>query len=202
MASLKDRFENWKSRKLWQKIGDVVFWIFLILLIVPGPRKVVTTGVNKVFLNLKHPSMTKEASRIQLEPTDYQWNISDEKGVEIDPTTFQNEVVFLNFWATWCPPCIAELPEVQKIYDAYGDRVKFVLVANQSPAEVNQFLSDHDYALPVYYGGQGLPEKLQVHSIPTSFIIAKNGSIVSKKIGAADWDSRATRKIFDQLLAE
>lgn len=202
MASIKERYEKWKSRKLRQKIGDVVFWIFLILLIIPGPRKVITTGINRVFLNLKHPSMTKEDSRIHLEPTDYQWNIADETGAQIDPETFQDEVVFLNFWATWCPPCIAELPEVQKIYDAYGDRVKFVLVTSQSPGEVKQFLSDRDYALPVYYGGQSLPEKLKVSSIPTTYIIAKDGSIVSRKVGAADWDSRATREIFDLLLAE
>ena len=202
MASLKERYEKWKSRKLRQKIGDLVFWGFLIMLIIPGPRKVITTGMNRVFLNLKHPSMAKEASRIHLESTDYQWSIKDEYGTTIDTSAFQEEVVFLNFWATWCPPCIAELPEVQKIYDAYGDRVKFVLITNQSPEEVKPFLSKRDYSLPVYYGGQNLPEKLQVRSIPTTYIIAKDGSIVSKKVGAADWDSRATRKIFDILLAE
>ena len=135
-----------------------------------------------------------------MEPSDYQWNISDETGVRIDPSTFQDEVVFLNFWATWCPPCIAELPEIQKIYDAYGDRVKFVLITSQSPGEVKPFLSDRGYSLPIYYGGQKLPEKLQVRSIPTTYIISKDGAIASKKIGATDWDSRATRKIFDQLL--
>lgn len=200
MASLKASFEKWKTRKLRQKIGDVFFWGLLVLMIIPGPRKVITTGMNKVLLNLKHPSMVNEDSRIHLDDSDYQWNIQDEDGNRVDPESFQNEVVFLNFWATWCPPCIAELPEVQKIYDAYGDKVKFVLITNQQPSEVNKFLSDKGYSLPVYYGGNNLPEKVAVRSIPTTYIIAKDGSIVTKKVGAADWDSKATRKIFDQLL--
>ncbi len=202
MASIKERFEKWKTRKLRQKIGDIIFWVFLIMMIIPGPRKVITTGMNKAFLVLKNPSMAKEASRINLEATDYQWNITNEQGMPVDPETFQDEVVFLNFWATWCPPCVAELPEIQRIYDAYGDRVKFVLITSQTPTEVNEFLDDKGYDLPVYYGGRTLPEKLTVSSIPTTFIIAKDGSIVSKKIGAVNWDSKATRKIFDSLLEE
>ncbi len=126
--------------------------------------------------------------------------IADETGIPIDPESFQGEVVFLNFWATWCPPCVAELPEIQRIYDAYGDKVKFVLITGQTPEEVKDFLSNKGYDLPVYYGGRSLPEKLTVKSIPTTFIIAKDGSIVSKKIGAVNWDSKATRRIFDQLL--
>ncbi len=200
MASLKERIEKWKTRKLRHKIGDIIFWVFLIMMLIPGPRKAITTGLNKAFLMLKHPSMTKEESRITLGESDYQWNITDNKGIPVDTNSFQGEVVFLNFWATWCPPCIAELPEIQKIYDAYGDRVKFVLISNQNPSEVEEFLNDKSYSLPIYYGGENLPEKLSVSSIPTTFIIAKDGSIVSKKTGAVNWDSKSTRKIFDQLL--
>lgn len=146
--------------------------------------------------------MVKEESRIQLEAADFQWNIIDEDGNAVNSESFQGEVVFLNLWATWCPPCIAELPEIQRIYDDYGDRVKFVLITGQSPSEVGSFLSDRDHDLPVYYGGRSLPEKISARSIPTTYIIARDGSIVNKKVGAANWDSRATRKIFDQLLAE
>lgn len=202
MASIKERFEKWKTRKLRQKIGDIVFWVFLVMMVIPGPRKVIATGVNRVFLVLKNPSMAKEDSRINLESSDYQWNISDETGNAIDPESFQGEVVFLNFWATWCPPCVAELPEIQGIYDAYGDRVKFVLITSQTPSEVDQFMADKGYQLPVYYGGRNLPEKLAVKSIPTTYIIAKDGSIASQKVGSVNWDSRATRKIFDTLLAK
>lgn len=200
MASIKERFEKWKMRKLSQKIGDIVFWGILIMMLIPGPRKVISTAVNRAFLVLKNPSMADEASRVKLESTDYQWNIKDEQGIPVNPESFLGEVVFLNFWATWCPPCIAELPEIQRIYDAYGDRVKFILITSQTPAELDQFMDDKGYNLPVYFGGRNLPEKLTVNSIPTTFIIAKDGSIVSKKIGAVNWDSRSTRKIFDALL--
>lgn len=200
MASLKERYEKWKTRKLRQKIGDIFFYLIIILMLIPGPRKAITTGVNKVFLVLKSPSMTKEESRIMLSESDYQWSIADDKGMPVGPESFQDEVVFLNFWATWCPPCVAELPEIQRIYNSYGDRVKFVLITGQEPSEVQTFLSEKGYDLPVYYGGRNLPEKLTVSSIPTTFILSRDGSIVSKKIGAVNWDSKATRRIFDQLL--
>ena len=55
--------------------------------------------------------------------SDFELPDMDEEKVKL--SKYRGKVVLLNFWATWCPPCIAELPEVQKIYDAYGDRVKF-----------------------------------------------------------------------------
>ena len=146
------------------------------------------------------PSMANEDSRVSLDESDYQWSFADESGASITLDEFKDEVIFLNFWATWCGPCIAELPEIQKLYDAYGDKVKFILLTNESPADVNQFLSSRDYDLPVYYSNNNAPAKLASNSIPTTFIIAKGGSIVDRKKGGANWHSKATFKIFDALL--
>lgn len=200
MASLKERWEKWKQRKLSHKIGDIIFWVFLILLIVPGPRRVVVTTLNKAFLVVKNPRMMQEESRVRLSEEDYQWNIVDENGIAVEAERFQGEVVFLNFWASWCGPCIAELPEIQRLYDKYGDRVSFVLITSQTPAEISSFLSERGHDLPVYYGGRSLPDKLSVRSIPTTYIISPDGSVVSKKIGAANWDGRSTHRIFEELL--
>lgn len=202
MASLKERFEKWKARKWHQKASDILFWVFIILLIIPGPRKQIATGVNKVFLHFRKPSIAKEANTYRLSDSDYQWDIRDATGKPVSPETLKNEVIFLNFWGTYCPPCIAEMPEIQKIYDDYDDRVKFILVSAESPEKVHSFLESRDYHLPAYFGGRNMPEPLSIRSLPTTFIIAADGRIVSKKIGAADWDSKATRRVFDQLLQE
>jgi hypothetical protein len=92
------------------------------------------------------------------------------------------------------------MPEIQKLYDAYGDRVLFLLVSAESPGKVQNFMEMRGYELPAHFGGRNLPDALSVRSIPTTFIISKDGKIVSKKIGAANWDSKATRKVFDELL--
>lgn len=200
MPSLKDRIEKWKARKLYQKLGDIFFWLLLIAFIIPGPRKYVATAVNKVALYIRIPSIAKDKNTYQLNKEDFVWDIRDAEGVLLKPELLEGEVIFLNFWGTYCPPCIAEMPEIQRIYDEYGDRVKFILVSGEDHEKVSLFMDSRNYDLPVYFGGRNMPQALSVNSIPSTFIISRDGKIVTKKTGAADWDSRATRKIFNRLL--
>ncbi len=202
MASVKERFDKWKARKWHQKAGDIFFWVLLIMLVIPGPRKVIATNLNKVMLHLRRPSISSDAGTYQLTASEYNWNITNDAGIPIAPEDLQGEVIFLNFWGTYCPPCIAEMPEIQGIYNDYKDKVKFILVSAESPVKVQNFLDSWGYELPSYYGGKGMPDALSVRSIPTTFIISRDGKIVSKKVGAADWDSKATRRVFDTLLEE
>ena len=200
MASIKERFEKWKLRKWHQKAGDVFFWVFLLMLLIPGPRTFIATGVNKALLHIRRPSMADDAKAYQLTEADYKWDIRDTDGISPDPASLQGEVIFLNFWGTYCPPCIAEMPEIQSIYNDYGDKVRFILVSAEAPGKVQSFLASRDYDLPAYYGGRNMPEPFTVRSVPTTFVISRDGKIVMKKVGAADWDSKAMRKIFDELL--
>ena len=75
-------------------------------------------------------------------------NFNDTKG----------EVVLLNFWATWCPPCIAELPSMQKLYNDYKDKVRFVFVTNEDKATIEAFLAEKGYDLPIYTSVTAIPE--------------------------------------------
>ncbi|MCF8225913.1 MAG: TlpA family protein disulfide reductase [Bacteroidales bacterium] len=202
MASLQERLNKWKARKWHQKMGDIVFWLFLVMLIVPGPRKFIATNLNKVMLHLRHPSIENYDKAYQLSAGEYNWDIYNESGQPVTPEDLKGKVIFLNFWGTYCPPCIAEMPEIQEIYDEYSDEVMFVLVTAENPEKVGSFLDDKGYDLPVFFGGRQMPEALSVRSIPTTFIIGKDGRIVTKKIGAADWNSRATRKVFNELLTK
>ncbi len=200
MAGLKERFEKWKSRKWHQKAGDIFFWLLLIMLIIPGPRKFVSTSLNKIMLHVRRPSIVNKENSYQLRDSDYIWDIRSADGAPVSPESLKGEVIFLNFWGTYCPPCLAEMPEIQRIYNDYGDKVRFILVSAEQQSKVDSFLEDKGYDLPSYFGGRNLPDALSVRSIPTTFIISRDGWIVSKKVGAADWDSRATRRVFDELL--
>ncbi len=201
MASLKERLDKWKQRKWYQKLGDIVFYLLIISLLIPGPRKFVATNVNRVALHLKKPSIAREQNAIQLTDDDFSWDVRDAEGIPLAPRDLKGKVIFLNYWGTFCPPCIAEMPEIQEIYNEYGDRVMFILISAEPTGKVHNFLEQHGYDLPAYFGGRNMPEKLSVRSIPTTFILSKEGKIVTRKVGAANWNSRATRKIFDELLA-
>jgi thiol-disulfide isomerase/thioredoxin len=201
MATLKERFSKWKeTRSKWQMAGDIFFWLLLILLIIPGPRKVISISVNKVILNVKNPGIEKEEDQQRLQDLDYNWTLARSADEPFYFNDLREKVVFLNFWATWCPPCVAELPEIQRAYEKYGDLVAFILVTNQEPSVVEAFMDKHGYKLPIFYLGPNTPEVLTHRALPTTFIISKDGRIVSKKTGAANWDSKATYKIFDNLL--
>jgi thiol-disulfide isomerase/thioredoxin len=201
MATIKDRLIKWKeTRSNWQKATDILFWLLLVLLIIPGPRKIISIGVNKVFLQVKTPGIEKEENQETLTNFDYGWVLAWDQNEPFYFSNARNEVVFLNFWATWCSPCVAELPEIQKLYEKYGDKVVFMLVTNESPEVVKAFMEKHGYVMPVFYMGTNPPEVLAHTSIPTTFIISREGKVVSRKKGAAKWNSRATEEIFEELL--
>ncbi len=201
MATLKERFQKWKeTRSFWQKAGDIFFWGLLVLLIIPGPRKAISTTVNRVVLQVKSPGLIPDANQVRMGDNDYQWELSDAQGNPLDVSSLKEDVVFLNFWATWCPPCVAELPEITRAYEKHGESVVFLLVTDQEPSVVEAFLETHGYTLPVFYTSSRVPPVFEHRGIPTTYIISREGRIVVKKTGAVNWDSRGTDRIFEQLL--
>lgn len=135
--------------------------------------------------------------------SDYHWKLIGLNSKDIDFENLKGKVIFLNFWATWCPPCIAEMPSVQAFYNDYKDKVAFVFVTNDSWETVRQFYENNNYDLPVHSATSnppiGLPE---INSIPTTFIIDKNGFIRINKTGAANWNGSSFRNDIDKLLSE
>ena len=201
MATLKEKLIKWKeTRSLWQKSLDVLFWVLLILLIIPGPRKVIATQVNRLVLHLKGPGMLSEDKQVELTNWDYQWVLGTADSEPVYLSDLSNQVIFLNFWATWCPPCVAEMPAIEKAYSKHRNQVVFLLVTNEKPDVVEAFMERHGYDLPVLYPGTEIPEVFRAGSIPTTFIISREGKIVAKKTGAANWDSKATDRLFEQLI--
>lgn len=96
--------------------------------------------------------------------------------------------VFINFWATWCGPCVAEMPELQDVYNEYKDKVDFIFInSGDSKEEINAFLNESEvkYSFPIGYDlSNEIAMKYEVMAIPTSYIVNKNNEIVDKLIGA------------------
>ena len=137
-----------------------------------------------------------------LQMRSYDWYLVDTEGNRTNFKEVKGKIVLVSFWATWCPPCVAELPSFQKLYNKYGEEVKFVFLANDKKEKVNQFLDKKGYTIPVYYSGSETPEVLEHGSIPTTYIIDKNGKIVVKEVGAADWASEKVFALLDQLIKQ
>jgi thiol-disulfide isomerase/thioredoxin len=113
----------------------------------------------------------------------------DAKGRAIDTKKFEHKVIVIDFWATWCGPCNAEFPHMQKIYDKFKDNpdVKFMILDsgfNNKLKDVKQWISKNDYTFPIYYDDHSkISTAFGVRALPTIAIIGKNGKIQFKDAG-------------------
>lgn len=107
-------------------------------------------------------------------------------GEPLNTKELKGKVVILNFWATWCPPCVQEMPMFDNMNKMYGeDQVAFVLATEETGEEVPAFINKYQLTVPVYQ----LKEKLKnydIYTIPATFIFDKKGRLVEKKLGAFD----------------
>lgn len=173
-------------------ISNIVFVIIIGLLLYPP------TKVYFIRLISFSPSVITDDKQEKL--TDYNWNLKGLNTANIDFNETKNKVVFINFWATWCPPCIAEMPSIQKLYDDYKDKVTFVFISNEDWNTIDGFYIKNNYNLPTYNTLSKTPGQLKSNSIPATFIIDKKGNIVTDKKGAANWNSAKVRELLDELI--
>jgi len=174
----------------------IIVCVFIVLLIFPQTSLPVKVFFQRIFMG--SPSMLAAGERTQV--SDYDWRIYDLEGDEINFNRSEESLVLLNFWATWCPPCVAELPSLQQLYNTYGNKVDFYLLTAEEPEVVSSFLKKRGFDFPVYIQRFKGPDELEVQSIPTTYLIDKNGVILIEKTGAADWNSEKFRDQLDLLL--
>ncbi len=181
-----------------EQIGNLI-WVVVILLILFTPVGFhARVFVGRIFAF--NADVIKADERNTLD--DYGWTFVDMDGTSVNFKSYQNRVVVVNRWATWCPPCVAEMPSFAKLYSDYSDKVDFLFVASDEKGKVNAFLEKKGYYFPVYFETSRAPELLTSKSIPATFILNKSGEIVVDERGVADWNSSQTRELLDTLIAE
>jgi len=183
-----------------KNLSNILFIGFIIFLFTPyglPVRATLIKGVSLITTRVFSMEIDKEE---QVAISNYNWELKSLKGEFVSFSDFKGKVVLVNFWATWCPPCVAEMPSFQKLYDAYGDKIVFLFVANDEPDRVLSFIQDKGYDIPVYYQVTKVPAEMDSNSLPTTYIVDSSGHIVASKVGAADWNSSKVRKLLDKLI--
>ncbi len=182
-----------------KNLYNILFFVFIIFLFTPLGLPVRATLIKGVsFVTTRVLSLELDKQEV-IKLKSYSWTLIDSQGKKIDFQSFKNKVVLVNYWATWCPPCIAEMPSFQKLYDDYSDKVVFLFIANDDQERVEKFIKNKEYTIPVYYQASRGPEEMQSNSLPTTFIINKKGEIVVNKTGAVDWNSDKVRDLLNEL---
>jgi thiol-disulfide isomerase/thioredoxin len=130
----------------------------------------------------------------------YQWQLVDASGKSVTLEEYKGKIIFINFWATWCPPCIAEMPSMQKLYADYQDKIVFLFVTTDSFEKANAFMIKENLTLPVYQSVTNPPLEMESSTIPATYLIDKQGNVILAKIGTADWNSDSFREKLNELL--
>ena len=148
------------------------FWVVYLTFFLPGNRRPL------------------EGSGIDL-PADYNWKLEDLSEQPVPFSRFKGKTVFLNIWATWCPPCVGEMPSIARLAEnprLKGKNIEFVCVSRDDSTDtVVRFVRDKNWPMTVLRA-QSLPLVFLTEAIPATYIITPGGRIVAAEVGANDWD--------------
>lgn len=145
---------------------------------------VVTAAVYALDLEPKQNSASNTTKVASAAPAP-QFTAMDMQGKLVTLESLKGKPVFLNFWATWCPPCVQEMPHIQAMYEKYGDKMHFVVLnADASKEEVIEFMTEKGYKFPTYLNHDNNSiNAYGIQSIPATFIIDAQGNLVKSEIG-------------------
>jgi thiol-disulfide isomerase/thioredoxin len=179
---------------------DFLLGVFILLLLIPQTGQPIRVGINRLKVMVWSPRIEADEKQAAIPAFDYGLrNLNQEK---VTKRVGDGQITFLSFWATWCAPCVAELPSIEALHEDYKEQINFVLVTHENPEVIQKFLEKKDLNLPVYFPISIPPKALQSNSIPTNFLIDGEGRVLIKETGAANWNSKKVRGLLDGLLNE
>jgi peroxiredoxin len=129
--------------------------------------------------------------------------LNDLNGSEVSLEDYRGKIILMNFWATWCLPCRIEMPSMQKLYTKFKDNGFTILAIDlQEDADsVRSFKDQYQLNFPILLDSDGsVGEYYGVISIPTTYLIDRDGYIIGGAMGARDWAADSAFMLIDQLL--
>jgi peroxiredoxin len=158
--------------------------LLLLLLLVPrGPRG---------------PRIIGEGDRAP------EFRLTSLDGRQVSLSDFKGKVVMVHFWATWCPPCVEEMPTIEKLYRNFQGKdfeILAVSVDEGGPDAIRSFLKQNRLTLPVLLDpGAPVSKTYGTFKFPETYIVDRNGIVKYKAIGPRDWSDPATIKALQDLI--
>ncbi len=156
------------------------------------------TPLQKLFAEAHFQIPNKELKSIN-------FKLKNLNGKTVSLESFRGKVVFLNFWATWCPPCRAEIPSMIELYNKLKTKgLEIVGVDLQEDREtVEKFVKQYGMNYTVLLDTTGQVGQIYgARSIPTTYIVDRNGNILARTIGTREWNSTEIIKLFEEILKQ
>lgn len=115
--------------------------------------------------------------------------LTDLAGKPVDLDDFKGKVVFLNYWATWCRPCIAEMPDIDAAAKILGDEdFVFLAASDESLEKIKNYVDEVDFSFQFVKSTTSVFD-MDIMALPTTMILNKQGEIIYNEVGARQWDS-------------
>lgn len=130
-------------------------------------------------------------------------SFTDQNGKTVSLSSLKGKVVFINFWATWCPPCIHEMPSINKLKHTFkgSQDIVFLMVdVDNKIAQSTAFMEENKYDLPVYVPASHIPSDYLGGAIPTTVILDKNGEMVGRMEGGRDYTDPRIIEALNELV--
>jgi peroxiredoxin len=128
----------------------------------------------------------------------------DVEGNSVDLEDFRNDVLMLNFWATWCGPCLIEMPSMASLSEEFsGKGLRIVAVSDEDEATISRFVDQNPYPFTFLIDREGrLSQKLKVWALPLTIILDRNGKLTYFHQGAQLWDTPEMKRRLGKLVKE
>jgi len=177
------------NKRLIKKVLNYLLIAFLIFIIVSPNGK---AWVLRQFISvgLFKAEIKKDAVKDFLNNSSF--SFTDSKGNINNTSMLQGKVVFINFWASWCPPCRAEMPSINDLYKKLQSDTNFVFLSineDNDKSKVNAYLESNHFSFPIFYASGNVPGEIFAGTLPTTIVLSKQGRIVLKHEGLAGYNT-------------
>jgi thiol-disulfide isomerase/thioredoxin len=177
------------KKELRRRWVSILFYTAIIVLIFSPTAKswvleqVVSTGLLKAKI--------KEDTSKNL-PQAAPFSFTDAEGKSASTADLKGKVVFINFWASWCPPCRAEMPSLENLYQKFkeDERIVFLFMNEDNDrSKAIQYLQNNHFTIPLFYSSGDVPNEIFSGTLPTTVVLDKEGKIVLRHQGMASYNS-------------
>jgi thiol-disulfide isomerase/thioredoxin len=194
--------EEKHKNPVWSNVGNVVFFASLLFFVFSTDakswalRQLVSVGV----FNAK---MEKDAAMKSPANNAHSFSFMDAGGRVQATGDLSGRVVFINFWATWCPPCRAEMPSLNDLYNEFKGDERFVFLfisEDDDLAKAEQYLKENGLSMPLVTRAGNVPAELYNGTLPTTIVLNKAGAVVLKHEGVAGYNTPRFKRQLRALL--
>lgn len=186
----------WFSRS---NLFNGMFAAFVLLLVFStDARAIMIRGLMQV--GLFQPQLTHVDNATYQKTSDF--IVQNSTGTELRLAELKGKVVFINFWATWCPPCVAEMPSINSLYERLKKNKNIIFLSVDVDGNLKksgEFMRRHHYSLPLYRIIGSVPQNFVSNSIPVTVIIDKNGHLAARQNGSADYSNPQVYNYLNKL---